>query len=133
MEAVWGNREVPPEEHGGTQSLAAGYLRQLGERELAWDYLTTPIGLHPGESQPWTDLAETLRKQGDLKQADVAFASAFAVEPTNAQLLWQRAQNLRQSGNVVEAQKLLRQLVEGTWQPRFQALQAQARWQLDQP
>jgi hypothetical protein len=28
--------------------------------------------------------------------------------------------------------KLLRQLAEGAWQPRFQSLTAQARWQLDQ-
>jgi predicted Zn-dependent protease len=111
---------------------AARILRQLGEHELAWDYLTTPVGLRPGESQPWMDLAENLRKHGDMKQADLAFASAFAAEPTNAQILWNRAQNLRQSGNVVESQKLLRQLAEGTWQPRFQPLQAQARWQLDQ-
>ena len=64
--------------------------------------------------------------------ADDAFASAFAAEPTNAQLLWERAQNLRQSGNLVEARKLLRQLADGSWQARFQALAAQARYQLDQ-
>jgi tetratricopeptide (TPR) repeat protein len=111
---------------------AARILRQLGERELAWDYLTTPVGLQPGSSAPWLGLATTLSRQGDLKLADEAFASAFAAESTNAQILWDRAQNLRQSGNAVEAKKLLRQLAEGSWQPRFQSLQAQARWQLDQ-
>ena len=94
--------------------------------------LTTPIALRPGSSEPWLGLAGTLRRQGELKQADEAFASAFAAEPTNAQILWDRAQNLRQSGNAVESKKLLRQLAESTWQPRFQALAAQARWQLDQ-
>ncbi len=111
---------------------AARILRQFGERELAWDYLTTPVGLRPGSPEPWLGLAGTLRRQGELKLADEAFASAFAAEPTNAQILWDRVQNLRQSGNAVESKKLLRQLVDGAWQPRFQALVAQARWQLDQ-
>ena len=111
---------------------AARILRQFGERELAWDYLTTPVGLRPGSSEPCLGLAGSLRRQGGLKQADEAFASAFAAEPTNAQILWDRAQNLRQSGNAVESKKLLRQLAEGAWQPRFQALVARARWQLDQ-
>ncbi len=111
--------------------MASRILRQLGEAELAWDYLTTTVAERPGESRPWLRLAEELRRQGELKQADLALASAFAVEPTNAQILWDRAQNLRQAGNVAEANKLLRQLAEGTWQPRFQALQLQARWQLD--
>src|SRR5207249_5192502 len=31
-EARCGNRRDPPEEHGGTQSRAAGHLRQVGER-----------------------------------------------------------------------------------------------------
>ena len=66
-----------------------------------------------------------------MKLAEEAFASAFAAEPTNAQILWDRAQNLRQSGNAVEARKLLRQLADGAWQPRFQALVSQARWQLE--
>ena len=37
-----------------------------------------------------------------------------------------------QAGNAVASRALLRQLMEGTWQPRFQTLQAQARWQLEQ-
>ncbi len=109
-------------------------LRKLGgqgSRDLAWDYLTTPVGLRPHESRPWAELAQTLQRQGELTLADQAFASAFAAEPTNAQLLWDRAQNLRQTGRLSEGNKLLHQLVDGSWQPRFQALQRQARWQLD--
>jgi len=47
--------------------------------------------------------------------------------------LWDRARNLRQAGRLEEARKLLRQLVDGSWQPRFRSLQRQARWQLDTP
>jgi thioredoxin-like negative regulator of GroEL len=111
--------------------VAARILRLLGDRELAWDYATTPIALQPGESTPWVSLAQTLGRQGELDLADRAFAAAFAAQPTDAQILWDRAQNLRQAGKRPEADKLLRQLAEGNWQPRFQALQAQARWHLN--
>jgi ferric-dicitrate binding protein FerR (iron transport regulator) len=67
----------------------------------------------------------------ELDLADRAFAAAFAAEPTDAQILWDRAQNLRQAGKRPEADKLVRLLADGTWQPRFQALQAQARWHLE--
>jgi hypothetical protein len=52
---------------------------------------------------------------------------AFAAEPTNAQLLWDRAQYLQQQGQIAESRKLMRELAEGTWQPRFNGLKAQAR------
>jgi Tfp pilus assembly protein PilF len=110
---------------------AARILQPLGERELVWDYLTTPVGLRPREAGPWVDLAQTLRRQGDLDLADRAFSAAFAAEPTNAQLLWDRAQNLRQAGKTVEAHKLYRRVAEGKWQPRFTWIQAQARRQVD--
>jgi tetratricopeptide (TPR) repeat protein len=110
--------------------LAARVLKTLGEQDLSWDYLTTPIALRPNEAEPLVELAQTLTKQGDLALADRAYASAFEAEPTNAQILWDRADNLRQAGHTVAARKLFRQLAEGKWQPRFEALKEQARWQL---
>jgi tetratricopeptide (TPR) repeat protein len=113
---------------------AAGHvLRTLGERELVWDYLTTPVGLHPNESGPWLSLANTLGRRGALDLADRAYTAAFDAEPTNAQILWDRATNLRQAGKLTEAKKVLRQLAEGKWQPRFTWLQTQAKWQLERP
>jgi tetratricopeptide (TPR) repeat protein len=106
---------------------AARILQTLGGRDLAWDYLTTPVGLHPNEAGPWVSLAETLRQKGDVDLADRAYTAAFEAEPTNAQILWDRAQNLRQAGRRAEAQALFRQLADGTWQPRFAWLQSQAR------
>ena len=32
-------------------------LKLLGARDLAWDYLTTPIGQKPNEAAPWRNLA----------------------------------------------------------------------------
>jgi tetratricopeptide (TPR) repeat protein len=109
--------------------LAGHILRTLGDRDLSWDYLTTPVGLRPNESEPWVDLAKSLSRQGDLDLADRAFAAAFSAEPTNAQILWDRAESLRQAGKTLAARKLFRQIAEGQWQPRFQGLKAEARLQ----
>src|SRR5262249_30871386 len=117
--------------HGNDACNAvASILRALDKHELAWDYLTTPVGMKPNESGPWVQLAENLRQGGDLELAELAFRAASESEPTNAQILWDRAQNLRQAGKTAPAQQLLRRLAEGQWQPRFQGLVGQARMQL---
>jgi tetratricopeptide (TPR) repeat protein len=103
----------------------------LGDRDLVWDYLTTPVALHPAEAEPWRDLAQTLSRKGDLELADRAYQAAFEAEPTNAQILWDRARNLRQAGKTIEAQKIYRQLADGKWSPQFQWVQAQARRQVE--
>jgi tetratricopeptide (TPR) repeat protein len=112
---------------------AARILQALGQRELVWDYLTTPVGMRPNESGPWTSLAQSLNRRGELDLADRAYTAAFEAEPTNAQILWDRAANLRHAGKVTEARKLYRQLADGSWQPRFRWLQTQARWQMERP
>jgi tetratricopeptide (TPR) repeat protein len=109
---------------------AARVLKLLGDGEQAWDYLTTPIGLHPNEAAPWSSMAQTLRTEGSFLLADRAYAQAFEAEPTNAQILWDRALNLHQAGMTLEAQKLFRQIADGQWQPRFGWIQTQARQQL---
>src|SRR5206468_3352138 len=43
---------------------AAHILKQLGGRDLAWEYLTTPIGQRPNESGPWHGLAQTMSREG---------------------------------------------------------------------
>ena len=110
---------------------AATILRSLGAADLAWEYLTTPIGQRPNESGPWLGLARSLQREGDFALADRAYAAASEAEPTNPQILWDRAQSLRQNGRQAEARQLLRQVVEGDWQPRFGWVRSQARWQLE--
>jgi hypothetical protein len=117
---------------GTAACQAAGkILRTLGARELAWDYLTTPVGQKPGEAGPWVDLAAVLKGEGEFDLADRAYATAFAAEQTNAQILWDRAQSLQQAGRLEEARAVYRRLAEGTWQERFRGLQQQARGYLD--
>jgi tetratricopeptide (TPR) repeat protein len=106
---------------------AADILQALGERDLGWDYLTTPIGLRPNEAGPWRELAQSLVRRGDFDLADRAYKAAFEAEPTDAQLLWDRGENLRRAGKAAESQAVFRQLADGSWQPRFRWLQQQAR------
>jgi hypothetical protein len=108
-------------------NMAAHVLRRLGERELAWDYLTTPVALRPGESDVWAVMARTLQRQGERDLADRAYQAAFERESSNAQLLWDRADNLRQAGRLTQAQALYRQIANGDWQPRFASLKTQAK------
>jgi hypothetical protein len=110
---------------------AARILKTIGARELAWDYLTTPIGMRPNEAGPWQSLGHQLGQQRDHDLADLAFKAAFEAEPTDAQLLWDRAQNLQRAGRKSEANTLLRKIADGNWQPRFSWLKSQARWQLE--
>jgi tetratricopeptide (TPR) repeat protein len=114
----------------GACQAAGRILQTLGDRDLSWDYLTTPVGLRPNEADPWLDLARTLSRQGDLDLADRAYTAAFEAEPTNAQILWDRAQNLRRAGKSMAARRLLQQLAQGKWQPRFEWLKTQARWEV---
>jgi tetratricopeptide (TPR) repeat protein len=109
---------------------AAWILQRLGDRELGWDYLTTPVALKPSEAEPWLGMARTLVRKGDLALAERAYKAASEAEPTSAQILWDRAQNLRRAGKEREAQSLFRRIADGTWQPRFQGLVNQARAEL---
>ena len=105
---------------------AARLLNELGQEDLAWDYLTTPLAMKPNEAAAWLTLAETLRNDGELEMADRAYASAFQAEPTNAQILWDHAQLLERAGRGNEARTLYLQISEGEWQPRFNQIKWQA-------
>lgn len=119
-------RSLDPDPTAACQ-LAARVLRQLGAKDLAWDYLTTPVGLRPNEAAPWVELAAHLQTEGAFDLADRAYATAYDAEPTNAQILWDHAQMLQQVGRPADAGRLYQKLAEGDWQPRFQWLKGQAR------
>jgi tetratricopeptide (TPR) repeat protein len=106
---------------------AAQVLKKLGAHELAWEYLTSGIGQRPDESGPWLGIAQIFRQENDLPKADWAYTRAFEVEPTNPQILWERAMVLGQAGKTAQALQIYQQIADGTWQPRFQGIQQQAR------
>ncbi len=118
-------------DNGAVCEQTARILKTLGANDLAWDYITTPIGMRPNESGPWHDLAQRLARQGENNLADLAYKAAFDAEPTNAQLLWDRALNLQRAGKRAEANSVLKQIKDGDWQPRFAWLKSQAQWQLE--
>jgi tetratricopeptide (TPR) repeat protein len=119
-------RALDPDKTEACQSAARVFLA-LNVRELAWDYMTTPLAEKSNEGQPWVNLAQLLRQEGDFPLADRAYATAFDVEPTNAQNLWDRAMLLQQMEHLTEARKLFQQLADGKWEPRFSWIQTQAR------
>jgi tetratricopeptide (TPR) repeat protein len=124
-------RSLDDEATGACQA-AARVLQAVGEEELAWDYLTTPLALKPNEAVAWRSLAETLGKEQQYELADRAYAAAFEAERTNAELLCDRIELLDEAGRRDEARTLLKQLAEGDWQPRFQHLQKKAAERISQ-
>jgi hypothetical protein len=63
--------------------------------------------------------------------ADRAYATAFEANAKDPLILWDRAQNLRQSGDLVGANALLRQIANKDWEPSNNNIRANARWQLE--
>jgi Tfp pilus assembly protein PilF len=106
---------------------AARLLRDLDQPALAWEYLTSPVAFKPNEADPFKNLAQELSNSGDAALAEKAYAAAFAAEPTNAELLWLRVGVLRQAGKESEALKVLGQIADGDWQPRFDWIKRNAR------
>ncbi|WP_020470764.1 VIT domain-containing protein [Zavarzinella formosa] len=122
-------RQMDPEAESICQRSGV-VLRKIGSEEataLAWDYETTPLALKPNESGPWESLAHRLRMEGDWKLADRAYEMAYLAEPTNAQLLWNRAQHLKDKGQIAESRAVFKKLADGNWQERFRGLAMMAK------
>ena len=65
---------------GPAAEKAADVLLLLGERELAWDYLTVWLGSDEETAKAWRDAAESLRLRREYELADRALAAATALE-----------------------------------------------------
>jgi hypothetical protein len=119
-------RSIDPEANDACMQ-ASDLLSDLNEPKLAWQYLTTVVALHPNEANPYRQMAQHLAERNDWKLAEKAYAAAFAAEPTDAQLLYDRAKALEKGGRRPEAAALMKQLADGNWQPRFDNVKWQAR------
>jgi hypothetical protein len=106
---------------------ASRLLARLNSKDLAWDYLTTPLAENSGESAPWIALARSLGTDTQTDLADMAWTQAFALESTNPEILLEHARLLRSAGRVVPSNVLLKRVVDGTWQPRFAGAVQQCR------
>ncbi|HIE98994.1 MAG TPA: hypothetical protein EYQ63_18830 [Fuerstia sp.] len=107
--------------------LTARILSKLNQTDLAWSYLTTPLAGQSGESAPWRTLADNLTEQKQVELADMAWSRAFEFERTNPELLLSHAKMLSANGQAVASRRLLKQIVDTNWQPRFARVQQQAR------
>ncbi len=123
-------RKHDPDAVGACQT-ASEILKLLGAREIAWEYLTTAEAPRPTTARTWIDLGHRLRNQGDFDTADRAYATAFEADPKNPSILWDRAQDRRQLGDVADCNRLLRQIRDGKWDASYNHIQANARWQLE--
>ncbi len=124
-------RKHDPEATGACQT-ASEILNLIGARAIAWEYLTTSVGRQPTNAGTWTELAQRLQRQGDFDTADRAYATATEANPKDALILWDRAQNKRQGGDVAGSNTILRQIAETKWDSYYDSVQANARWQLEQ-
>ncbi len=112
---------------GPAATRAADVLLLLGERELAWDYLTTGLAAREDATPTWREAAQRLRQGRQFELADRALAAALAADPNDASLVWDRAQNWQQAGRPQEARRQMRRLAEGEWPAQHRALQDRAR------
>jgi tetratricopeptide (TPR) repeat protein len=110
--------------------LAARVLHRLGESELAWEYLNTPVAVFPPDSESWKEFAEALVRAEDHDLAEQAYAQAERADPTDAELVWVRAQNLERAGRRDAARAVYRRLADGRWDPQFRGVRERARRRL---
>ena len=106
---------------------AARLLQFAGLYDDAWDYWTTPLVNTASSSAAWTSLASALAETNQIHRASQAWAEAFAAEPTNPELLWNHATLLRNHNQPERAKKLLTQIMNGEWQPRFANYKSKAQ------
>ncbi len=107
--------------------LAGAALARLGAVDLAWDYVTSPLATADQPPINWSDLASNFHQQGQYELADRAYGLAFKADPTNAEILWNRARARIESGRGSEARDLLQTLASGSWNSKYGAVQQQAK------
>lgn len=117
-------------EYADACETAAAALADIGEADLAWDYLTTAVASRPHGPQRWRILAAARRSAGDREEAERAYEVACAAEPEDAGLLWDRAQNLLSANRAAAADALLRRLADGQWPAKYAPVRELAREQL---
>ncbi|MCY2925622.1 MAG: tetratricopeptide repeat protein, partial [Planctomycetota bacterium] len=122
-------RTMDPEVTPACQA-AARALTTLGETELAWEYLTTPLADATKGARPWLDLAAALANQGQADLAGRACAAAAQIEPGDPRILWEYAELLWQIGRGDEARALYSRIAGREWGPQYEQVRAAARQRL---
>jgi tetratricopeptide (TPR) repeat protein len=119
-------RSIDPDPTLACQRTAR-LLQLIGLYDPAWDYWTTPLVNTANSSAAWTNMATALTESNQIHRASQAWTEAFAAEPTNPELLWNHASLLRDHNQPERARKLLTQIMNGKWQPRFANYKSKAK------
>jgi Tfp pilus assembly protein PilF len=112
---------------GDACRLAADPLARLGAVDLAWDYITSPLAGAEQADIPWKERGREYHLQGRYDLAQRSYGQAVEADPTDAQILWQQAQALIESGNHDRAQPLFERLANGSWDPKYDEIRQQAQ------
>lgn len=119
-------RSIDPDPTQACQR-SARLLQLIGLYDPAWDYWTTPLVNTANSSAAWKNLATALTETNQIHRASQAWTEAFTAEPTNPELLWNHASLLRDHNQPEHAKKLLTQILNGKWQPRFANYKSKAK------
>ncbi len=119
-------RSIDPDSTQACQRTAK-LLQLIGLYDGAWEYWTTPLVNTADSSDAWENLATALTESKQIHRASQAWGEAFAAEPTDPELLWKHATLLRNNNKPDQAKKLLTQIINGKWQPRFAHFKSKAK------
>jgi tetratricopeptide (TPR) repeat protein len=119
-------RSIDPDSTAACQRTAK-LLQLIGLYGEAWEYWTTPLVNTANSSDAWEKLAAALTETKQFHRASQAWDEAFAAEPTDPELLWKHATLLRDNSQPEQAKKLLTQIINGKWQPRFAHFKSKAK------
>lgn len=119
-------RSIDPDSTQACQRTAK-LLQLIGLYGDAWEYWTTPLVNTADSSDAWENLATALTESKQIHRASQAWGEAFAAEPTDPELLWKHATLLRNNNKPDQAKKLLTQIMNGKWQPRFAHFKSKAK------
>ena len=122
-------RQLDPDPTAACQA-AARILGELGETDLAWDYLTTPLAVQANAASGWANLRGPCGSKGTSIWPTGPMRRPSTAEPTNAQILWDRAESLQENGRPDQALPIFRQIAAGPWGPQFSGLQERAKQQV---
>ncbi len=106
--------------------LAGLALARCGALDLAWDYVVSPL-TNEETSIDWIQEGDEYRQKGQSELAGRAYGLATVADPANGELCWKRALALAEAGRHAESRELLEDLANGSWDPKYEEFQQQAR------
>ena len=99
--------------------LSAELLWAQGRDDEALRELVSSIDRRPGDGETLAWVAAALERAGRINEATSVWSRAIAVEPTNPIHRLRQAENCLARGERQQAERVLTEIIEGDWQPRF--------------